>query len=102
MSQSPKKPGFTAILRIETPAAWVVVLGSVVLHFIFLLHAGPLWRDEAGGVHLATLPTLSEVWRWSTHDSFPMLFPCLIRFWAARGFGRTHLGLLIMGFFLGC
>ena len=50
---------------------------------------GRTWRDEIGGVQSATLPTLREVWRWLTHDAFPLLFPLLVRGWSALGLGGS-------------
>jgi len=66
-----------------------------------LLHAGALWRDEAAGVQLATLPGLSEMWRMLTHDSFPVLFPLVVRIWAAIGLGGSDLHLRWLGFAVG-
>jgi uncharacterized membrane protein len=46
-----------------------------------LVHAGPLWRDEAAAFHLATSPTLGEV--VAKHESFPPPFFFIVRAWAA-------------------
>jgi hypothetical protein len=74
---------------------------GVALHIVFLLHAGGLWRDEAGGVQLATLPPVREVWRMLEHDAFPALFPGMVRVWSALGLGGTDFGLRVLGFLIG-
>jgi hypothetical protein len=74
------------------------LLGLLVLwaHGQRFLHAGGLWRDEAGLAHLATLPSLGTVWRSLARDSVPILAPLAIRTYAGvagagdqslRGFG---------------
>ena len=44
-------------------AEWAVCLGATLaaigLHIVYLTHAGRLWRDEASGLQLATLPTVT-------------------------------------------
>lgn len=91
--------------RIISRADWIVAalitLAAVILHGVFWTHAGGLWRDEAAGVQLATLPSLSEVWRMLTHDSFPALLPLVLRLWAAIGLGGTDLHLRFLGLLVG-
>lgn len=92
-----------ALSRLEP--AWCVSIGAtlvgVCLHVVRLFHAGGLWRDEVGQVHLATLPTLRELWQMLTHDSFPLLFPLLTRLWAGLGFAGTDFGLRVFGVAIG-
>ncbi len=84
---------------------WGVCLGAtllaVSLHLSKLFSAGALWRDEAGGIGLATLPSLRELWLMIPRDAFPMLFPSLVRFWSAVGFGSTDFGLRVLGCAIG-
>jgi hypothetical protein len=84
---------------------WIVAIilsaAALRLHFVCLANAGGLWRDEAGGVRLATLPSLGKIWAVFTHDSFPLLMPMLIRAWSSMGFGETDLGLRCFGFGMG-
>jgi hypothetical protein len=89
------------VTRVEWAVCIFATLAAAVLHILFLAHAGALWRDEAGGVGLATVPTLREMWTMLAHDSFPVLFPAVIRFWTAIGLGHTDLGLRCLGFLLG-
>jgi len=67
--------------RLELVMVMATVILSGWLHLSNLRHAGGLWRDEAGSIGLATLPTLTEVWQLQARDSFPILFPLVIRTW---------------------
>jgi len=93
--QSPQfssQTGLAAALAATLAAAW--------LHFIFLRNAGALWRDEAGGVQVATLPGLGEMWRMLPHGGFPAFFPMAVRAWTALGLGDDA-GLRLLGFLIG-
>jgi hypothetical protein len=84
---------------------WGVCLAAtaaaLTLHVVFLTHAGPLWRDEANGVGLATFFSLPEMWRMLAYDSFPALFPMVLRCWSACGLGGSDLALRCLGFGIG-
>ncbi|HEY2122629.1 MAG TPA: hypothetical protein VGH07_03465, partial [Chthoniobacterales bacterium] len=54
----------------------------ICLHWIFATHAGGLWRDEVNTVSVANLPSLSELWNHIEFDSFPIVWPLIIRFWS--------------------
>ncbi len=88
-----------------TKLEWAVCIGAtlaaVVLHVIYLSHAGPLWRDEVNGVHLATRFSPSEMWQMLTFDSFPVLFPATVRCWSALGLGTSDFALRCLGFVIG-
>ncbi len=69
------------------------------------LHAGPLWRDEAGALQVAMLPTFGEIFQRFPHEAFPLLFPATIRTYvgifgdsdfALRAFGSA-VGISILG-----
>lgn len=80
---------------------WIIAvfisLAAVWLHFVFLTHAGGLWRDEVAITNISRLPTLGQVWRALPHDNCPIVFPLLVRFWSMLGFGATDAGLRILG-----
>lgn len=76
-------------------------VAALHLHWIFFANAGGLWRDEAGSVQLALLPSLRDVWAMLTHDLSPMLMPLAIRSWSAMGFGGTDFGLRCLGLGIG-
>ena len=65
--------------RAELAAAVLLTVFAVILNIVAAVAAGPLWRDEANTVGLATLPAFSEVWSNLQYDSFPILWIGLIR-----------------------
>lgn len=85
----------------EMFAATGISLMSVGLHLLFLSQAGGLWRDEANTVQVATMPSLGELWQELTHDSFPALYPVLLRLWSGVGMGGADLGVRCFGFLVG-
>jgi hypothetical protein len=88
-----------------TRAEWGVCVGgtvvAVVLHLVLLTHAGGLWRDEVSTVQLASFPTMGEMWRLLGRDSFPALFPLLLRIWSAVGLGGSDFSFRIVGLLVG-
>jgi hypothetical protein len=103
------KAGSTPRISERREIEWIIggliTVAAVYLHWVNLRSAGPLWRDEAGLVRVATLPTVQEMWRNIGHESCPILFPTLTRAWsftvggndaALRGFGFI-VGLLVLG-----
>jgi len=91
-----------ALLYSDWIAAGLVTLVAIYLHVLFLLNAGGLWRDEANLVHLALLPSLSEVWKNLPHDSCPILTHLAVRAWsAAPSLGNTDAGLRVLGLYVG-
>lgn len=73
---------------------------SMWFHWVFLQHAGGLWRDEAGFVAIATRPDWSEVWTLQALDHCPILPFALVRWWCA-GPGATDSGLRVFGLLAG-
>lgn len=96
---TPSKLNGTA--RREWLVAGGISLVAVILHVLFLTHAGGLWRDEANTAQVATMPSLGELWHELTHDSFPALYPVLLRLWSGVGLGGTDFGLRCFGFLVG-
>jgi hypothetical protein len=82
--------------KIEWVIGVLITAAAVYLHWVNLRSAGALWRDEAGVVSIATLPTLHEMWSNIGHESCPILFPALTR---ARSF--TVGGNDVFGFIIG-
>jgi hypothetical protein len=85
--------------RIEIAAGVILTLASVFLHVLQNRTAGGLWRDEATSAQVASLPALSQVWRYLEFDSYPALFHMVLRGWGwifGAGDGSLRaLGLLI-------
>ncbi len=78
---------------------WLAVTATVVvlaLHLYFLNIAGALWRDEVNSVNLAQ-GELKNL----THDSFPVLFPLLLRGWNALGLCQADIAARSFGVLLG-
>lgn len=84
--------------RAEWATALLITLFAVALHALRLIHAGPLWRDEAAAFHLATSPSLGEV--VAKHESFPPPFFFIVRAWAA-GLGGSDASLRVFGLVVG-
>jgi hypothetical protein len=95
----PSKPNGAA--QRELIVAGAISLVAVILHLLFLTHAGGLWRDEANTAQVATLPSVGELWHELTHDSFPALYPLLLRVWTVIGLGGTDFGLRCFGCLVG-
>ncbi len=86
--------------RLEFIAAGLITLWLVILHFIYLRHAGPLWRDEVGTIDFATMPTLGDIWRNLQYDNFPPLFLFVARAWAFIG-SNSDFSFRVLGFVVG-
>jgi hypothetical protein len=59
--------------------AAVCVLWALVLHGRFFFSAGALWRDEANSVVQAGSSSWKALWGSLRYDSFPALYPALLR-----------------------
>ncbi len=59
--------------------AAVLIVWALLLHGSFLASAGALWRDEANSVNQAEAPSWSALWESLRYDSFPVLYPAVIR-----------------------
>lgn len=102
--KTPRKapaPRQALIRKLEWIAALLVAALIVVLHFVNLMHAGGLWRDEAAAVNLALFPSFGEIWTHIEHESFPLLLTLLLRAWSAIGLGGSDLVLRVFGLFIG-
>jgi len=87
--------------RIELGICLAATLAGAGLQTVYFTHAGALWRDEASGVQLYTLPVLSETWRMLAHESFPFFFPALVRVWSALGLSASDAGWRVLGLLIG-
>ena len=80
-------------------AAVLVTLAVITLHVVRLHHAGALWRDEAGAVELAQIPTLGEIYAHFPHEAFPLVFPFTLRSYIALAgdgdFALRRFGMLV-------
>ena len=74
-------PKADALPKLELAIAATITAIVVILHLVFLVKAGALWRDEINTVELATLPTIHDIWSHLEFDSFPMLWFMILRVW---------------------
>jgi hypothetical protein len=86
--------------RIEFVTAVLLTLWTVVLHLLFLSHAGPLWRDESGTIDFASMPTLADIWHNLQYDNFPPLFVAVTRIWTLAGL-HSDFNYRVLGFLIG-
>lgn len=87
------------------PAEWVVAtiltVAAVSFQVLFLMHAGPLWRDEVNSAEFAGMPALADIVSFLPYDGFPLLSTLVVRGWIASGLGRSDFGLRILGLLVG-
>jgi hypothetical protein len=88
------------LTRLEWGVCLGATLAAIVLHVIYLTHAGGLWRDETNSISTATPATVGGVWRMQLYSSFPVLFDALVRCWVAIGLGGSDLRLRCLGFLI--
>jgi hypothetical protein len=78
----------------------VLSVWVVVLHLLFLSHAGPLWRDEAEAIGFASMPSLAESFQSLQYGNFPPLFAFVARGWTLACLGTDN-GYRILGGLIG-
>ncbi|HTL31227.1 MAG TPA: hypothetical protein VL282_18490, partial [Tepidisphaeraceae bacterium] len=83
--------------RIELWLCVAVTLIVAFFHVTYFTHAGGLWRDEVTSVNVASSPTVGEMWRLRDFDSFPFLWPMILRGWMKVGMGATDDRLRVLG-----
>jgi len=88
------------IKKWEWAVAIVLSIVAIVLHALRMSHAGALWRDEAGAVGLAMMPAARDILQEFPHESFPILFPFLLRAYTAI-VGASDFELRILGMLVG-
>src|SRR3954469_4537762 len=85
------KPG------IETSAALIGTVCSAMLLVLTAMHAGPLWRDETNTFNLAHMPSLRDLWQNLQFDSFPLLWPLLMRGCGMLRLTNGDIGIRMLG-----
>jgi hypothetical protein len=84
-------------IGLETAAALAGTGFSAILLTLTAIHAGPLWRDEVNTLNLSQMSSLRELWNNLPFESFPPLWPLILR---GLGFiGGTHgdAGIRVLG-----
>jgi hypothetical protein len=94
MSRLPK-------LELETVVA---LAGSAFAAFLLVLtamYAGPLWRDEINTLSVAQMPSLKELWNNMAFESFPPLWPLLLRGFGFLGLAGSDASIRVLGLYVG-
>lgn len=86
---------------VETLAASIGTAFCVLLMALTAINAGPLWRDEVNTLNLAQMPSLRDLWNNLPFESFPPLWPLLLRGASFLGLLNSDAGVRIAGFCVG-
>lgn len=87
--------------NIEYAIGIFITILIIYFHFIYMFHAGGLWRDEVCQVQHATMQSMSDVWTATEVRPIPLLSIMILRIWVNMGFRTTDLDLRIYGLFVG-
>jgi hypothetical protein len=85
----------------EATAALTGTAFSAMLLLLTTMNAGPLWRDESGTFNLAHMPSLQDIWHNLPFDSFPLLWPLVVRGFGMLGLANGDMGIRILGLCVG-
>jgi hypothetical protein len=83
---------------------WVTLAGTTFAALLLVLtamHAGPLWRDEVNTLNMAQMSSLRELWQNLPFESFPPLWPLLLRGWSVLVLGDSDAGVRLLGLLVG-
>jgi hypothetical protein len=93
--------GRIAKLGIETSAALIGTAFSAMLLVLTAMNAGPLWRDETNTFNLAHMHSLRDIWDNLRFESFPLLWPLVVRGFGMLGLADSDMGIRILGLGVG-
>jgi hypothetical protein len=85
----------------EAVAALIGTAFSAILLVLTAINAGPLWRDETNTFNLAHMPSLRDIWQNLPFDSFPLLWPLLVRGCGMLGLTNSDTGIRVLGLGIG-
>jgi hypothetical protein len=88
-------------LGAETAVALAGTAFSAILLVLTALYAGPLWRDETNTINVAQMPSLKELWDNLQFESFPPLWPLVLRGWSFLGLAGSDAGIRVLGLYVG-
>ena len=86
----------------ETAAALIGTAFSAMLLVLAAMNAGPLWRDETNTFNLAHMPSLRDIWHNLAFDSFPLLWPLLVRGCGMLGLTNSDMASVFWGWLSVC
>lgn len=82
----------------------VALAGTLLVAFLLVLtamYAGPLWRDEVNTANVAQMPSLKELWHNMPFESFPPLWPLLLRGCGFLGLAGSDASIRVLGLYVG-
>jgi hypothetical protein len=88
-------------LRVEAVVALVGTAFSAMLLVLTAMYAGPLWRDEINTLSVAQMPSLKELWNNLPFESFPPLWPLLLRGCSFLGMAGSDASIRVLGLYVG-
>jgi hypothetical protein len=88
-------------LGAETAVALAGTAFSAILLVLTAIYVGPLWRDETNALNVAQMPSLKEFWNNLTFESYPPLWPLLLRGWSFLGLAGSDAGIRVLGLCVG-
>ena len=88
------KPG------VETIIALAATVFSAVLLISSATYTGPLWRDEVNTINVAQMPSLHELLNNEAFESFPPLYPLLLRGCGLLGMLDGDSGIRVVGLYV--
>ena len=88
-------------LGAETAVALAGTAFSALLLVLTAMYAGPLWRDETNTINVAQMPSLTEFWNNMTFESFPPLWPLLLRGCGYLGMANSDASIRVLGLYVG-
>ena len=81
--------------------AALLIIWALLFHGCFLFSAGALWRDEANSMNQASLGSWRLLWESLRYDSFPLLYPVLLRAFLLAHAASNDVSLRIFGVAMG-
>jgi hypothetical protein len=88
-------------LGAETAVALAGTAFSAILLVLTAMYAGPLWRDETNTLNVAQMPSLKELWNNMPFESFPPLWPLLLRGCGFLGLAGNDASIRVLGLYVG-
>ncbi|MGA2243750.1 MAG: hypothetical protein ABSH48_02025 [Verrucomicrobiota bacterium] len=88
-------------LELETGLALAGTAALAILFVLTAINAGPLWRDETNTINVAQMPSLRELWSNMSFESFPPLWPLLLRGCCFLGLAGSDVNIRLLGLYVG-
>jgi hypothetical protein len=86
---------------VEYSVAFFLTTTALAMHLRYFLDAGGLWRDEISSVNLANTNPFPQAIANLHHDSFPIIWLLVVRFWQRSGIGVSDQGMRTLGLLVG-